>query len=182
MSLKNVITDIMDKLREIEEIQFVHVYNNQFQLMQDQNVYSFPFPCAFVEIISQPFLQIGGGYQHSDLDIRIHIGHNEYDSADTNMEQNFNVYSLRDLVVKKLSLYKPSMCSELFKINEQQDYAHSNIYKYIVDFRTGFTDNTASTLIEPELIDPITLELDVVIESTDGDLEPNVIYKQEIKI
>ena len=179
MSLKTTITDIMTKLREIPELNFVHVFNNQFEYMERQESYSFPFPCAFVEVLNQQnYTQLLNGYQQSDLDIRIHIGQEQYDSMDGNMEENLTIHDLRDLVYSKLSLYKPSMCTELSKISETQDYEHTNIYKYLIDFRTGFIDNVASTLIEPTLIDPITLEIDVV---RDNDLTPN-IDKTEIII
>jgi hypothetical protein len=171
MSLKTTITDIMTRLREIEEVQFVHVFNNQFRFMEEQQSYSFPFPCVFVETINpQQFNQLGGGYQQADIDFRIHIGMDQYDSADGNMEQNLTIHDLRDLVFTKLALYKPTMCGELFKVNEEQDYEHTNIYHYIIDFRTCFIDKTASTLITPTLVDPITLELDVWFVHADFDI------------
>ena len=77
------------------------------------------------------------------------------------MEQNLTIHDLRDLVFAKLSLFKPTMCSEMFKVSETMDYEHTNIYHYVIDFRTGFIDNTASTLITPTLIEPIELELEM---------------------
>lgn len=181
MSLKTVITDIMTRLREIEEVKFVHVFNDQFEYMEQQQSYSFPFPCVFVEIINPAaFAQLGGGYQQADLDIRIHIGMEQYDSGDGNMEQNLDIFDLRDLVFQKLSLYKPTMCSELFKVAEEQDYQHSNIYHYLMDFRTCLIDKTASTLIEPTLVDPVTLELQVTRENTDGSLVPGIFISEII--
>lgn len=171
MSLKTTITDIMTRLREIEEVAFVHVFNNQFRYMEEQQHASFPFPCVFVETINpQSFNQLGGGYQQADIDFRIHIGMDQYDSGDGNMEQNLTIHDLRDLVFAKLALYKPTMCSELFKVNEEQDYEHTNVYHYIMDFRTCFIDKAASTLIEPTLIDPITLEIEAWFVRNDFDI------------
>lgn len=181
MSLKTTITDIMTRLREIESVKFVHVFNNQFEYMEQQQSYSFPFPCVFVEAINPgAFNQIGGGYQQADIDFRIHIGMEQYDSADGNMEQNLDIFDLRDLVFQKLSLYKPSMCTEMVKIAEEQDYQHTAIYHYVMDFRTGFIDKSASTLIEPTLIDPVTLEIQVTRNDTDGDLEPGLFIRDII--
>lgn len=161
MSLKQPILDIIAKLKEITELQFVHVFNNQFEYMEQQETYSFPFPCAFVEVISpNQYYQLGGGYQQADIDFKIHIGHEQYDAGSGDMEQNLTVYDLRDLVFQKLSLYKPTMCTPLVKITESQDYTHTNIYKYLIEFRTGFIDKTGSTLISPVIVDPINLELE----------------------
>lgn len=147
--------------------------------MESQESYSFPFPCAFVEIINQQsYNQLLSGYQQSDIDIRIHIGQEQYDAGNGDMEQNLTIHDLRDLVYSKLSLYKPSMCGELSKIAESQDYEHTNIYKYTMDFRTCFIDKVGSTLIEPTLIDPI--ELDLVVTRDNG-MNPD-IDKREIII
>jgi len=160
--MKQTITDKLDRLREIPELQYVVVWNNQLQYLEDQTIEAFPFPCAFVELVPQSFNQLGAGFQQTDLDIKIHIGHEEYDANNGYMEQNLSVFDVRDLVVKKLSLYKPNMCAEMFKINEKQDYTHTGVYHYILTYRTGLIDSTASTLIEPVTIDPIDIEIDVV--------------------
>jgi hypothetical protein len=117
-------------------------------------------PCAFVEVLPQQFSQLGGGYQQSDVDFRIHIGQDQYDAGDGDMEQNTTIFDLRDLVYAALAGYKPTMCGELFKISEEQDYQHSNIYHYIIDFRTGFIDKSASALIEPTTVENMSLDLD----------------------
>ena len=159
--MKQTIIDILDKLKEIPELKYVRVFNNQFQYLEDGETYAFPFPCAFLEVLPQNYTPLLNGFSQSDVDFRIHIGHEQYDSLDGNMEQNLDVFDLRNLVLQKLVLFKPSMCSELFVVNEEQDYTHTGVYHYIIDFRGGVIDKTASNLIEPTLIDPIELQLEV---------------------
>lgn len=178
--MKQTAIDILAKLKEITTLQYVVMWNNQFNQIEDGDVEGFPFPCAMLEIIPQSYNQLGGGYQQSDVDFRIHIGHVQYDSLDGNMEQNLDVFDLRNEVVQKLSLYKPSMSGELFKVSEEQDYEHTAIYHYIITFRACVIDNTASTIIEPTLIDPVTLELQVTREDVDGDLNPVILISEII--
>jgi len=177
--MKETIIDLLNRLKEIPELQYVVVWNNQLQYLEDQTIEAFPFPCAFVELVPQSFNQLGAGFQQTDLDIRIHIGHVEYDANNGNMEENLSVFDIRNLVFKKLSLYKPTMCSELFKISEEQDYEHTDIYHYILTFRTGLIDSTANNLIEPTLVDPIDIEIDVV---RDNALDRDNIDRHEIKV
>lgn len=159
--MKQTAIDILSKLKEITTLQYVVMWNNQFNQIEDGDIEGFPFPCAMLEIVPQSYNQLGGGYQQSDVDFRIHIGHVQYDSLDGNMEQNLDVFDLRNEVVQKLSLYKPSMSGELFKVSEEQDYEHTAIYHYIITFRACVIDKAASTIIEPTLIDPIELQLQV---------------------
>jgi len=177
--MKETVIDILNKLREIPELQYVVVWNNQLQYLEDQTIEAFPFPCAFVELVPQAYNQLGAGYQQTDLDIVVHIGHEEYDANNGYMEQNLSVFDVRNLVVKKLSLYKPSMCAELFKLSEEQDYTHTGVYHYKITYRTGLIDKTASTLIEPTLVDPIDIEIDVV---RDNNLDRDNTDRHEIKI
>lgn len=159
--MKQTAIDILTKLKEITTLQYVVMWNNQFNQIEDGDVESFPFPCAMLELQPQQYNQLGGGYQQTDVDFRIHIGHVQFDSLDGNMEQNLSVFDLRNEVVQKLSLYKPSMSGELFKVSEEQDYEHTSIYHYVITFRSCVIDKIASTLIEPTLVDPIDLSLEV---------------------
>lgn len=164
------IQDLLDRLKTIEGVNFVHMWNNQFQNQEDRDVYSFPYPCIFLEIKNQAeYGELGLGYQHSDIDWVIHIGQVLYDTAGQ-MEQNLSIFALRDKVIEKLNLYKPPSCSVLFKTTEEQDYTHTNVYHYIIGFRCGFIDSKGS----PEDVDvfdqnyliktpPIELEVDVII-------------------
>jgi hypothetical protein len=134
-------TSLLNRVKEITQLQFVHIWNNQLQQLADGETYVYPFPCAFVEILTPAdYLPLGGGFSVADITVRIHIGHEEYDAGGGNFEQNVNVFTYRDLVVNKLNLFQPTGASSLMRSAELQDYVHTNIYHYQIDFRTAFVD------------------------------------------
>lgn len=140
--INDLFTDLLARVRtEIPEFKFVHIWNNQLEQLEDGLTYAFPFPNCFVEITSpNDYTPIGRGYSTGELVVRIHIGHEEYDAGGGNMEENRSVFSLRNKVVNKLNNYQPIATSSLMRVSEQQDYSHTNVYHYIVDFRCAFID------------------------------------------
>lgn len=137
--------DLLAKVKQLTAFKFVQIWNNQLQQLADGSTYSFPMPCAFIEILTPTnYLPLGGGYSVSDLVIRIHIGHEEYDAGNGNFEQNTNVFTLRDAIIGHLNNYQPVACSSLMKGAELQDFEHTNIYHYIVEFKTAFIDSVGS--------------------------------------
>ena len=136
----NVINEIVAQLRTIPELKLVTIWNNQFQYMDNGEIYSFPFPCAFVEISADGFEQLGNRYQATDINIKIHIGEDFYNGS--NIDENLTIFVIRDLIVKKLSLFKPTTSGALVKVSEKQDFQHSNVYHYEIDFKTHYIDIT----------------------------------------
>ena len=164
MKIKDVITDLLTLLTEITDLQYVRVFNNQFAQMENGTVESFPMPCSFIEIVSpNNYDQLGVGYTISDLNIRVHLGIVEYDAGSGNMEQNLTIFALRDKVIKKLTYHELSGCSGLMKIAESQDYEHTNVYHYMIDFKCSFVDNAGAT------------DSDLIIKEPPTDLEINPI-------
>jgi hypothetical protein len=137
----NVINEVIAQLRAIPEFKLVTIWNNQFDYMENGEIYSFPMPCAFVEINADGFEQLGNNFQAIDINIKVHIGQDFYNG--TNIDENLAIFVLRDLVVKKLSRFKPATSGELVKTNERQDFQHSNVYHYEIDFKTHYVDETA---------------------------------------
>lgn len=140
----NVINEILTQLRTISELKLVTIWNNQFEYIENGEIYSFPLPCVFVEVSADSFEQLGNGYQATDINIKIHIGQDFYNGA--NIDENLTIFVLRDLVVKKLSLFKPTTSGAFVKISEKQDFQHSNVYHYEIDFKTHYIDNTNATV------------------------------------
>ena len=142
----SVVTDLLAKIETLTQFKYVRVFNNQFTQMENGTVESFPMPCSFVEIVApQSYDQLGVGYTISDLIIRVHIGMVEYDAQDGTFEQNLNIFALRDSVISLLQYYEPVGCGGLMKVAEQQDYEHTNVYHYTVDFKCAFVDNVGRT-------------------------------------
>lgn len=161
--IKDPINDLL-ALIETGSIKFARVWNNQFQYMEDKSIESFPMPCAFIETI-QDVSQAALGITVADVTFRVHIGAVEYDAQDGTMEQNLSIFALRDEIIALLTYYELTGCSGLQKVAEEQDYAHTNVYHYIVDFKCSFVDtkgDTTQTQIEAGppielIIDPITI-------------------------
>ena len=160
--IKDPLQDLLT-LIETSSIKYSRVWNNQFQWMEEQSIEAFPFPCCFVETQFPNIEQGGLGYTVSDVIFRIHIGQVEYDSANGNIEQNLSIFALRDEIITLLTYKELSGCSGLQKVNEEQDYTHTNVYHYIIDFKCSFVDTkgdqtqTQITNYPTNLIiDPIT--------------------------
>jgi len=152
----NVINEVVAKLRTIPELKLVTIWNNQFSYMDDGEIYSFPMPCAFVEVNADNFEQLGNNFQASDINIKIHIGQDFYNGS--NIDENLTIFVLRDLVVKKLSRFKPTTAGDLVKTSEKQDFQHTNVYHYEIDFKTHYVDNT-NVSVETLTVPPLALEI-----------------------
>lgn len=141
------------------------IFNNQLVREQEGKQYAYEKPCVFVEVINKSkYDQLGEGFQSSDIGFRLHLVHEEYDTGDGMMDQNINIFDLRDKVVRTLSLYEPTGCGPLTRVGEDQDYDHSNLYHYMIDFVCNFTDSRGSKWDQGKLIDkdpPTDLEIDV---------------------
>ena len=167
--IADVYQDLKTKITEATTSGFVHIWNNQLEQLADGETYAFPFPCYFIEIQAPtPYDPIGRGYSTGELIIKIHIGHEEYDAGNGNYEENVNIFTLRDNIIKNLNSYQPIACSSLMKIAENQDYVHTNIYHYVIDFKCAFIDSKGS--IDEQLtyttgeIDNV--EVDVIVDTS----------------
>lgn len=161
-SLKDLHIELKSELEEITNFKFFNTWNNQYGELEEARSYAFALPACFIEIIDPvDWLQLGGGFQQADVDIVFHIIHEKLDDQSGGFEENFDVYDLRNLVVAKFTGYKPATGSKMFKVTDRLDKNHSNVYHYIVGYRTGFietlTDDT-NGLIDQE--PPIELEVD----------------------
>ncbi len=182
--LKPVITDILDKLATIDvENQdnltvpiYARIWNNQLDNLQEGQSYSWPRPAAFVEIVSPAtFEVIGLGFRSADIGIRIHIEHDFYNSEGT-YSQDLTIFDLRDKIISAhnpdtniqsgLSQFCPTACGPLNCVSEYQDYNHGNLYHYICEFITNFTDSKGSVLdpndgrYTEEVIDPLDAQIE----------------------
>lgn len=159
--LKTPIQDLL-ALLETSSIKFARIWNNQFQYMEDQSIESFPMPCVFVEVIA-PNTVAGLGITVSDLIVRIHIGANELDSQTGTIEQNVNIFALRDEMIALLTYKELTGCSGLQKVSEEQDFSHTNVYHYILEFICSFVDTKGDQrLIQINTTPPTTLEINPI--------------------
>jgi hypothetical protein len=157
--LKDVFQDLLAKVSADTSIEYCRIWNNQLELQQNAETYSFPNLACFIEIDTQR-ANLGLGVSGGDITIKFHIVHVEYDATDGTMEQNLNVFTYRDEIINVFTFYEPVACSGLQIVSEQPDYNHNNVYHYIIEFNTHFIDDKANqldSLIEKE--PPTDLEI-----------------------
>ncbi len=125
---------------------FIKRWNNELQNLRglENNEYPFDFPAAFLEFESpNETNMIGNNVMIYDpLDITVHIIYSQLDAGDGNMDDNFDIFTLKDKIISCLQLFRPTNTSNLFTINQSQDYDHDNLYEYKITFRCTFTDYT----------------------------------------
>jgi hypothetical protein len=164
--IKAPIKDLLSLLQDIEGLAYVRVWNNQFKLIHEGKMQAIPFPAAFVEIVApEKLVTIGVGVVAGDLLIRIHLCDEMLDAGDGTMEQNLEIFDLKDKLVKALSGFAPTACSAMQRVSESQSYDHDNTYEYILEFDTHFIDSKGSKYDEEttDMIEygpPTVLEID----------------------
>ena len=136
----NLVSEILARLRAINSLLFVTVWNEQFRYLEDGKGYSFAMPCAFVEIQTDELQDIGGRYQGSDIKVIVHIGQNMLNGD--MLDENLTIFNLRDNVVKDFATFKPTTASMMVKTAENQDFDHTNIYHYKIEYKTHWIDDT----------------------------------------
>jgi len=144
------ITDILAKLSSLNYANnagqtpnlYARVWNGQVKQLQRGENYPYPLPAAFLEVVlPDDYSQLAEGITECDITFRIHLVDEELDAGDGTMDQNLVIFALRDAVIKLLTYYQPIACSNLQKVSEQQDYDHTNVYHYIIDFKCSFIDD-----------------------------------------
>lgn len=152
--IKAPLQDVLTKLSTLQVVNgdgatvnmYCRVWNNQIRYEEDGQLYNFPKPAAFIEVVSPATFEIlGQGYRSSDISFRIHLTHENYNNEGT-FEQDLLIFNLRDSVIALLTAYRPTNCGPLNCVSEQQDFEHTNVYHYILDFVTNFTDTVGSKL------------------------------------
>lgn len=121
------------------------IWNNQVRRDQHGESYAFEKPAVFLEVINGvKYEQMGQGYQNADIGWRVHLIHEFYDAADGTMDQDLPVFDIRDQIITALSFYEATGCGPLEKTSEDQDFDHTNIYHFTIDFVCNFIDSKGS--------------------------------------
>jgi hypothetical protein len=143
--LKDVFKDIMAHVNTDTCIDYVRVWNNQVELSEQGQMYSFPNLACFVEIVPQRG-SVGLGISAGDLTVKFHIVHVQLDAGNDEMDQNLEVFEYRDSIIRAFTYYESKACSGFQLVNEQPDYGHSNVYHYIVEFVCQYVDDKGDVL------------------------------------
>jgi hypothetical protein len=151
-------------LESITGIKYVALWNNQFE-RENVNV-SFNYPCCFIEFDNIGYKELLNGVQTVDMSVKIHLGFESYKNED------LDVLDLKQSVYHALHTlsFKDSngTSSKLLRRAETQNFDHTNIQEYILDFACGGKDYSLE--LEPKAT--VTVD-DLVITATL--VAPNVI-------
>lgn len=154
--LKGVFQELMEVIGTNTSIDYVRVWNDQLNQMDQGKMYTFPNLACFVEIDLQKS-SLSSGIVGGDIVLRIHLVHVEYDAMDGTMEQNLTVFQYRDELIDKLMYRELLGCSGLQLVNEQPDYNHSDVYHYILEFNCSFIDDAGDVTKNNITKDPPTV-------------------------
>lgn len=178
-AIKDSLTAILNQLKSLTDtatgspvFNSVAVFNNQFEQLERGEVEALPLPCCLVEMVTPiSWVPIGAKLKQADVTWRIHIGMEQLDAGDGTMEQNLDVFDqLRDPVIAGLTGFKPAGCGQLFTIDDNPDYRHTNLYHFVVSFKCGCIDSKGSPY-DPaspkytQTTPPLELEVDSSISS-----------------
>lgn len=127
---------------QIPECKFVAMWNDQVDRMQEGKDYSFQSPAIFVELPDEAQCdQVGGGVRVFDpLPITLHIVDVRLDNMDGTMEQNFEVFTVKQKCYGSFQLFKTPGSSPFNCTSETTDKNHNNIYHFLQVFTTTWTD------------------------------------------
>lgn len=124
---------------------YTRVWNTQLQYEIAGQTYNGPKPAAFIEVPNGlAYNQLGGGVQSVDLTFRVHIIHEQFDAQDGTMEQDLNVFTLRNTVMRLLCASRLTNCGPTTHKSDTQDFTHTNLYHFVSDYVCHFIDTTAS--------------------------------------
>ncbi len=144
----------------------INEWNNQLAQLESGEQMTFPFPAAFVEIISDtPAVQLGQGVQLYDpLTVRVHVLAEKY-NEESYLYRNLDVFDTKQDVYLALQKFEPANASTFVRISETQDNDHTNIYHYMIDFATNLMDLSAQeprnrVVVQPPFTHTITATLE----------------------
>ena len=144
------------------------VFNNNIKRMLDgKNYLPFNYPQCYVEVKFLNQKNLLDKYNAMDADIIFHILDQQFDAGDGSYDQNFEIFTYRDAIVKAFQLYFAPNCGPMAYLNEDMNFNHTNLYEYIVRFRCHYIDITA---IDTPITATASIILDIDIESR-GELE-----------
>ncbi len=130
--------EIEDKLPEIKT---VRLFNNQFESMNVEN--AFAFPCVMLQFQSSGFRELSQGVQQFDMIITTHLGFESYKDEDT------DILRLKQDLFKVVNRFRNENFSRLLRVEDRQNYNHSNYQVFETDYKT--TGKDFATDIRPNV-------------------------------
>lgn len=123
-----------------DKFKYRNIWDDQIYNMIEGNSYSFAMPSVFLQVELGDCMLLGGGMRsYPNAIIRFKICHLLLNSENA-MEQNLQIFEIRDAVVTGTQNANLSNCSSLIPFEDIQDFKHGNTYVYDVSYKTNFLD------------------------------------------
>lgn len=133
MSELIIFNTIKTALEDVEGIEFVDTWRNQFEKVKEEN--QFQLPCALIQMTRSNFTNLTMGLQMYDVDVAVHIGYGSYKDTD------LDLYTLKQLVYEALHRLQPeTTCSMLLRTGEDEQNDHDVLTEFIQHYKTTVKD------------------------------------------
>ena len=136
------------------------VWNNQLNHLINSDDYSFGLPAVLIEMGTENYGDLGQNYMAVDMILKYHIIQDFYNGP--NMSENLTIFALRDAVIKEFNAYQPTGGGFMSTNNEYQDYDHTNLYHYVIEYVFHFIDDTAVLPIYYGTATTLTINTDII--------------------
>lgn len=127
--------------------QWVARWNDQIKQWKTGKGFPTQKPCCFVEVDKGKAASMGLGVSlYKDVCVKVHLIDWQIDAGDGTLDENVEVEFYRDATITALSKFFPLHGGCLNMESEDQDYEHTGVYHYIIEFKTSFSDLQGSIL------------------------------------
>lgn len=155
--------DIETRLQELTWFSYFKLFNNQFEMMEQQQEQPFPDLSIFMEFVKPvPVITAGLGLKIYDATVRFHL---YFMSLEL---QDLNVLEKKNDLLALLDGFMPTRSSALNLINEEPDQNHNGYMVWILEFETQIPIDTAKGVYNNKIdIAPVQLDLtgDLIIDN-----------------
>lgn len=139
MSQLAIFTQLKTTLSAISGIKHVALWNNQYANESQEN--AFLYPCVFIQFTPTEFRDLTKKVQQQDCTVTLHIGFESYKDEDT------DILTLKQTIYAAIHGLQIGLDnSKLLRVDERQNFDHSNIQDYEIDFKTTIKDADAITI------------------------------------
>ena len=156
--------------------QWVAMWNNQIRQWKDKMSFPVAKPACFLQIDLGDAMNMGLGVTlYQNVDIKLHIVDWQMDAGDGTIDQNLEVYVWRDLLKTHMENFFPLHGGCVTQTSEEQDYEHTDVYHYVVNFVCSMTDLKGG-ILDPDqenwIIKEPPTNVIMTFEYNNGDVPP----------
>jgi hypothetical protein len=137
-------TEIKNRLNDVLPNLYVRLWRNQFAELENGDNYSFPFPCCFIEFISDYDIKtLGNGVQvYEPMTVRLHIGSFEPDNGFGTLDENTNIMLLKQQIFTTLQKWQSTKSGIFNRNNEIMHTEHDQVSVWVQDYKCVLIDDT----------------------------------------